>query len=266
MSKTSGRDSRDLALTAAASLASPILMAVPVDGLVKGIVLVPMVMLLPGYAVTAAMFPFPTLGRAERLVYVVSIGVSAAVLSGLIWQLAFGLGRFAWAFLLTTVVLSGCAIARHRRASAPIQDKAFSPSRGTDRGLARMPKLDVPTAIGVLVALGLAIAAIAVASDGLREERAESHFSALWAAAVGAAPKAVEIGVWNHQGAVHEYRLDVRSAGRTLRRWQGRLGSHAQKQLVLSPATFPSGARLVVSLYRDGSLYRRTELQTGSGT
>jgi hypothetical protein len=253
-----GAPSRDLLLVAIASLASIGLMALPVDGLVKGLLLVPAVLVLPGYAISRAMFPFGRLPGEERLVYTFVLSVAAAALGGLAWQLAFDLSRFSWASLLTAITLVSCGVAQARRARG---GERPDPTRAEPR----MPRPDVPTAIAVLAAVAIAVVAVAVAADGLREERAKAHFSSLWIVSHGAAD-GVEIGIWNHQGAPHRYRLRVTANGRTIEDWRGPLGSHQSKQLALAPPAFQPGARVVVSLYRDGVLYRRTELDTGGGT
>lgn len=264
MRRPAGRDSWDLVLTAAAAVALLVLLALPTDGLVESLVLVATVLVLPGYALAAAMFPPNTLPRAERVLYVAALSVAAVALGGLLWQLAFPLGRVAWACVLSAITLAACGIAQLRRgAAAPIQDGSHSPppSRADRR---RLSRADLPTAIAVAVAVAATITAVAIASEGLREQRAESHFSALWIAPRARAPKGIEVAIDNHQGAVREYRLTVSADGREIESWRGKLGARKRKALVLAPGTFRSGARLVADLYRDGALYRRTELQTGA--
>jgi uncharacterized membrane protein len=259
--RTGGRErSDDLALTAVVTLASLVLIALPFEGLLKALLLLPAVLLLPGYALSAALFPPRAISRGERAVYVLVFSVSAAALGGLLWQFAFGLGRGAWAFVLATITLAACAVAQRRRTRMPIKQRERSrprPSRGQGA------RLDMPTASAALIAAGAAIAALAIAIDGLQEQRAESHFSALWVAPQTPASEVVEVGISNHQGAVHDYRLEIEAAGREIRSWRGRLGSNGAQRVRIPPGAVPAGARLVVSLYRDGVLYRRTELQTG---
>jgi uncharacterized membrane protein len=264
MNLAGGGRSRDLVVTAAASLASLILIAMPFEGLLKGIVLLPMVLVLPGYALAAALSPPGTLSRSERAVYAVALSVGAAALGGLVWQFAFELGRETWALLLASITLAGCAIAQRRRTrQTPILNQNRPrPSRASP-GRSRLSQLELPTALTALVGVAAAIAAIVIAVDGLQEQRAESHFSALWVVPPKPNSGAVEVGILNHQGAAHEYRLEVEARGREIEDWQGRIGSHGRKRVLLGPGTTPPSALLVISLYRDGVLYRRTELQTG---
>jgi uncharacterized membrane protein len=255
--------SRDLALVAAGTLVSLILIALPFEGFVKAMALLPMVLFLPGYALAAALFPDRrSPGRAERAIYVFALSVAAASLGGLVWQFAFELTRASWAFLLGAITLAGCEVARRRRRAPGAIRSRSHPSRWR-RG-ERALRLDAPTAITVLIGVGAAVAAVVIATDGLQEQRAEARFSALWAVPLDSTSGAVEVGVLNHQGTVHDYRLEVEAAGREIQQWRGRLGSRERKRVVLPAGTLPPGT-LVFSLYRDGSLYRRTELHTGTG-
>jgi hypothetical protein len=251
-----GGSRRYLAKAVAVSIALLILMVLPIGGL-SSIALVPLVLLLPGYAISVAMFGPGAITRGERLVYTLSLSVAVAALGGLVWQLLFGLDTFAWTFLVVATVLVAAAIARRRPTSRSSQAAKRPP---------RLPRVGAPTALAMLAALVLAIVAINTATDGLREQRAESHFSSLWIVPQGPGGDSVEIGVWNHQGAVYTYRLIVERAGTALWGWEGRLGSQKRRQVTLSPAQIPGSGLLQVSLYKSGVLYRRTELQTGVGT
>jgi hypothetical protein len=265
MRRARGGQPRDLLLVAAASLSSLALMALPFGGLVKALLLLPAVLLLPGYALTRAMFPIGRLPGDERLVYTFTLSVAAAALGGLVWQLAFDLNRLTWALVLTAITLASCAIAqRRRKMGGAIQSQERLGPLGS-RAESTLPRLDAPTAVAVLAGIAIVITAVAIAADGLRDERAEFHYSALWVVPASASSDDVEIGVWNHQGAVHKYRLTVETGGRTIEEWRGRLGARQNKQLTLAPPAFPAGARLLVSLYRDGALYRRAELAAGGG-
>jgi hypothetical protein len=248
---------RDLAAAALAALVSLGLMALSFDGLAKALLLVPLVVFIPGFALAAAMFPAPPLGRGERLAYAFCLSVAAAALGGLAWQLAFGLDRFAWAGILVAVTLVSCAVALRRRAGVAPDRLPSQP---------RLMPAAAPTAIAVLIAIAIAVFAVWKAVEGVEDQRAESNFTALWIAPNKyAGASGVQIRISNHQSAVHRYRLLVTGAGRTLQEWDGRLGARAQFQVELGAALIPTGARLVASLYRDGTLYRRVKLQTEVG-
>ncbi|HET7484061.1 MAG TPA: hypothetical protein VFJ64_01645 [Solirubrobacterales bacterium] len=256
MSKASGVRSRDLTRVKAASLLSLVLMVLPFGGLPKAIALVPLVLVLPGYAISAAMFMPGSITRGERLAYTLSLSVGAAAIGGLAWQLLFGLSRASWAFVLVAIVLVAAGVARRRRGAMP---------PGSAERRSPLPRLGLPTALAVLAAVILTVVAVDVAIEGMHDQRAESHFSSLWVLPHGSAGESVEIGVQNHQGAVYTYRLNVTRAGIPVWLWKGRLGAHKLKQVVLNLSDLPGAAPLVVTLYKSGVPYRRAELQLGSG-
>lgn len=256
MSEASGARSRDLTRVKAASLASLFLMVLPFGGLPKALALVPLVLVLPGYAISAAMFMPGSITRGERLAYTLSLSVGAAAIGGLAWQLLFGLSRASWAFVLVAIALVAARIARRRRAAM---------SSDSAKRRSRLPRLGLPTALAILAAVVLTVVAVNVAIEGMRDQRAESHFSSFWALPHGPSGKSVEIGVQNHQGAVYVYRINVTRAGIPVWLWKGRLGAHKLKQVVLNFRGIPSAAPLVVTLYKSGVPYRRVELQPGSG-
>jgi hypothetical protein len=240
----------DLVLVGAATLVSLALIALPGDGLLKALALVPMVLFLPGYAITAAMFPPGRLPRGERFAYSITASVGAAALGGLFWQIPFELSQGSWALILATITLAASGVALRRRPSAQLPR-------------ATLPHLDMPTTLFALVAVALSVLAVGVAIDGVHDQRAEHHFSGLWVVPRDGGRRGFEVGVLNHQGATQSYRLAVTGAGRTIRDWEGRLGSRELKQLILPAAIVPNDARLVVSLTKEGTPYRSTELQTG---
>lgn len=256
MSKEGEARPRDLTRVKAASLASLVLIVLPFGGLPKELALVPLALILPGYAISAAMFMPGSITRGERLVYTLGLSVGAAAIGGLVWQLFFGLSRASWALVLVAIVLVAARIARSRRAAAS-SDPAGRRSR--------LPRLGLPNALAILAAAILTVVAVDVAIEGLRDQRAESHFSSLWALPHGPAEESVEIGIQNHQGAVYTYRLSVNRAGIPVWLWEGRLGAHKLKQVVLGLDEIPGSGPLDVTLYKSGIPYRRTEVEPGSG-
>lgn len=262
MSRWRSRVPGDLALASAAAIASLVLAALPVGGPAREIALVPLVLILPGYALTATMFGPGTIPRAERLVYTVSLSVGAAALGGLFWQLWLGLDRLAWVSLLTAVTLLACATAQRRR---------LAPPRREPKRLPRPPRPGWPTALAIVAAVALAVVAVNTASEGLESQRGMSHFSSLWIVPAADQDGSLEVGVSNHLGAAHDYRILVDREGIVLRDRRLRLGPHQQLQMTLAAPELigpevPSKKLVVVTLYKDGVPYRRTEFETGVGT
>jgi hypothetical protein len=262
MSRWRSRVPGDLALASAAAIASLVLALLPAGGLAWEVALVPLVLVLPGYALAAAMFGPGTIARAERLVYTVSLSVGAAALSGLFWQLWLGLDRLAWASLLTAVTLLACAVAQRRR---------LAPPRREPKRLPQLPRPNWPTALAIVAAVAIAVVAVDTAAEGLEDQRGMSHFSSLWIVPDADQGGSLEVGVWNHLGAAHDYRILVDRGGIVLRDRRLRLGPHQQLQMTLAApeligSEIPSKELVVVTLYKDGVPYRRTEFDAGVGT
>ena len=250
----SRRGSLDLAVVCAASLLCAVLVALPLGGLVSGLLLVPLVLVLPGYALAAALFPPGTIPREERLVYIFALSVGATALGGLLWQLAFKLEQATWVLILVLVTLAAAAVALRRRAVArtPLQTPH----------LPSLPRPGAATALALLAAVTLTVLAVRSATAGLQDQRGEAHFSGLWAVPTGAG--GIETGVSNHQGAVHRFGLFVEREGVVLRGWKRRLGATQSEAFSLDPSQLTGRGPVTVSLFRDGELYRRVEIQTGA--
>lgn len=215
--------------------------------------LVPLILLLPGYAIAALAFPPGTVSPAERGVYAVALGVAVAAVGGLVLQLAIGLDRASWAALLLVVTAvcaaQGVRLGRYSRPRPP-----------------RLP-WPLPFVVAAFAAAALVtVLAIVSARDGVLEARAESRFTDFWMAPArpaGAGPaKTFAVGVRSHQGRASRYVVRVSADGRLL----------ARREVMLSPGEqrvwgfmVPTGAsRIVASLRRDGGANRNLDLPLGS--
>ncbi|HEU5063725.1 MAG TPA: DUF1616 domain-containing protein [Solirubrobacterales bacterium] len=216
------------------------------------ILLGPLALLLPGYAIAAALFPPGSLPRGDRFIYTFVFCISAAVLGMLVLQLVLDVRRAAWICLLLGVTLAGAAIAWRRRRKVPIQ-------------AATGGRLWVPAgpfwALGFLVATVLAAISLTVASDGVREQQARQVFASLWAVPTGSpdSDAPVEVGILNHGGPT-SYTLEVRIEDELVESFPVRLGNRQQWQRTLLPPVTSSSPALNVALVRDGERYRTVEL------
>jgi hypothetical protein len=210
-----------------------------------------LVLVLPGYAIAAACFGPRDLPPAERSVYVVAFSIATAALGGLALQVVLALGRVHWVIFLAAVTAGATIVARARG----------TPINSTPR---RTPSMNPFAVAGLIVAACLAVASIAIATDGAREQRAESHFTSLWALPEGGldalATAPLAIGVHNHEGAATRYLLVVTRDDRTELRRRRTLESNEAWRLVLPPPPDAGGA-IRVSLYRGGDLYRQVVLE-----
>lgn len=221
--------------------------------------LLPFVLVVPGFAIAAALFPPGTLDRSDRVVYSFVFSISAAALGGLALQVAIGLSAGAWMGLLLAIAL-GAGIVAVRRGGLPF---APWPSLRIEPGGAL-------SALALLAALALAGGSIAIAARGVRDQQAAQAFASLWAtpvkvtrsSTVRTAP--LSVGVWNH-GGPSSYRLSVSSHGREIESLPVRVGPDQRWQRTLPPPVTAQTGSLSITLYRGSSLYRKLKLNIGEG-
>ena len=113
------RGHRDLRLVVAVTLVCAVGALITPLGPVRVVFAAPLALILPGYALTAAVFGSH---RPDRLQWLpLTLGVSLACLalgSVLLNYAPGGIGGLAWTILLVLVVLGSCAVAARRRARA----------------------------------------------------------------------------------------------------------------------------------------------------
>ena len=104
----------DLQVTAGAAVVCALVLLVPVAP-VRVTAGLPLVLVLPGYALTAALLPRRSLGRPELALCALGLSLAVAALGGLLLNVAGHLSRPVWDILLTAVTIACCAIAGRRR-------------------------------------------------------------------------------------------------------------------------------------------------------
>ena len=116
------RPSSDLlAVMMGAGLSAILVFALPADSIVRLMGALPLVLFLPGYAITAAHFPPRSLGIPERLLFSLGLSVSVTALAGLALNLTpWGLQTSTWAITLAAIVVLAGAIAWRRRRDVAI--------------------------------------------------------------------------------------------------------------------------------------------------
>jgi uncharacterized membrane protein len=242
------RSSLDLAATMALAILGLFAALIPVDTWLRVVLVSPMVLLLPGYAVTAIVFLPRTLPVSERLVYTIALSLAATALIGVAVQLVLGLDRTVWAIALPLVILAATWMALARRRRNGVE---WTPPRAP---LAVYLK---PAAL-IAMALAIAIGSIAMASHGAREERDDIHFTQLWALPAG--PGKVSVGVSNEEGAPASYELEILSGGDTLASSAIDLADGDSKRVLLSVPPISAERPLKALLLKDGRVYRRVQL------
>lgn len=153
----------------------------------------PLVFVLPGYALVAALFPQKSLGGVETLTLSLGLSFAVTIAGGLVLNAtAWGLTPIAWTIFLGGVTLGSVAVAWRRRAAATLA-RAFRFSlRAESVGAC------VLSALIVIGALMLASASA---------QNASAPFTQVWVQPTTRA--ALEIGVGNFETRAMTYRLRV---------------------------------------------------------
>jgi uncharacterized membrane protein len=254
---SAARWSRDLQATVVVALMGLILAFLGGDGWLKAVLLLPMVLVLPGYALTAAFFPPGSIPAAERAVYTVMLSIAVTGVGGMLVEVFVGLEPRSWAALLFLATLSASWLAQRRR-----RHGASEPA-STQIEVGRLNPLSL---LLLAAAVGLAAVSLSTAIGDAREGRDDAHFVGLWALphkspGTGGAG-AVSIGVLNHEGRPVSFRLRVTREGNTLVNRPLRLGRGREWSMLLRVSPAPAPSPLLVTLLRGGAVYRQAFLRS----
>ena len=248
--------SPDLAIACGLAVAGLLVSIADPGDWLQGAVLAPLVLVAPGYAITAALFPPATIRSLDRVVYSFVFSLSAASLGGLALQLVLDLDRVAWLALLVLITLAASAVARSRRAAPSSQQI----------GIARAIRLPSSPlwAITFLAALTITAGAIAVATGGVHEQQSRQRFASLWALPEQTDTGAtwIEAGVWNHGGPAR-FGLEISGGGEAIYSRALRLGPNERWRAKLRPEVLPGTEVLTVTLKHGSRPYRSLELNIG---
>jgi len=217
-----------------------------------------LVFVLPGYALSAALFPPRAIGRDLRLVLTVVLSLAALALGGLVLHLVTALGRDTFIGLLAVVTLLAAAVALKGRQAMRV---------GGSRRRSRPPPIGV--ALALAATIGLAGVAIAIASAGAHRQIDKSHFSALWLLPQGGGQvppnePPVLVGIGNQEGKTVDYRLTVHQGGREIGTWKVRLDDGQEWEITLPAEALSDTGTLIASLHRFRQTYRRVSIKLGT--
>lgn len=252
------------AVIAITIVAAVLALLVPADIVLIRILTLPLVLVLPGYALTSALFPNRSLGVPERLVFSLGLSLAVVILGGLAlnWT-PFGLRASSWAVLLSGITLGASAVALVRQ-----QEQSMSAP-----GWLRVGNVGFTLRRGLLLGLAAAIVCGAVAVSIIGAER-QPHpgFTQLWILPAGGAnaEDVVHLGVSNMESTAMEYRLDVNVDSKVVKEWPSiDLEPHEKWEatLVLLPTGSAGTARVEADLYRADApttIYRHVVLWLGT--
>ncbi len=244
---------RDLALVAALALAGLLAAVLQAPLAVRAVLLVPLVLVLPGYAIAANLFARGTIGSIERAVYSVTLSIAVVAVGGLLIQLVLGLSRDVWAVFLAAVTIYA---ALRLRGEAPGEPTAWP----------RAIPWPLPVAIVAFILAGvIAGLAIASAGDGLREAQAKIRFTDFWLLPEGASTLPVggerlEVGLRSHEGRPVRFGLQLSSDGLVISRQSLKLRSGEEWKRAFVVARAPAGVPVLATLTREGEPYRRLDV------
>lgn len=171
----------------------------------------PLVLFLPGYAITIACFPTRSLGVPEQILLSLGISFSVAALSGLVlYWLHLGLWSGTWAIVLSLIVVCATAVAWKRR-------------KRSHSATASLPKIHLNVSFRDSLLLGLAVLVTAVAVGLARmptPPSGVSGYTLLWMIPAGDGnTNDYRLGVNSLEFSATTYRLQVTVDGQTAYDW-----------------------------------------------
>jgi uncharacterized membrane protein len=237
---------RDLTFVVGLACAGLLAALLPTPVWLRAVLLLPLVLALPGYALAANFFAPATIGASERLVYTVALSIATTAIGGLLTQIAFGLGRDLWAVLLVLVTV--CASVRMMRG----QPRITSPRL-------RAPWAMLPAALVFLLAGLVAALAILSADHGLHDAQAKIRFTSFWLlpGKATAASEGLSVGLRSHEGTPTNYTLRLSQEGRPFLTRTVSLHTGEVWERSLSLSATAADAPVIATLSREGIPYRR---------
>jgi uncharacterized membrane protein len=242
---------RDLALAAALAFFALIAALLSAPVWLRAPLLVPLVLLLPGYAVAANFFAPRTVGITERGIYAVVLSIAITAVGGLVIQVVLGLGRDVWA-----IFLAGVTLYASLRILLDKQSRTFSvPSSISWK---------IPVAAVAFVLAGtIATFAVISAGNGLRDAQAKIRFTDFWlipGGGSGTETDDLSVGLRSHEGEPRRYSLELRRDGEVLAQEDVRLRAGEKWEKSFAVSAGPDDLPVVAVLSREGVPYRRLDV------
>ncbi|MGI8968223.1 MAG: DUF1616 domain-containing protein [Chloroflexota bacterium] len=257
-------NSRDLyAVIALAILAAAVTLLGVHVLLVRALLTIPLVLILPGYAIMALAYPDPQqsmprpfdvnpFGAAERLI--LSIGGSIAVTTGggfLLNATPWGLETKPWALLLagTTVCAGLGALGRRHYQLRTVVAQART-------------RLTLRQGMQFGVALLVVVAAVGTAVLGAQRQ-ASTGFTQFWLLPAGASTGTVQVGIMSNESSAHQYNVTLRIQDHAVKQWRAISLSPGKtwKTVVVLPARTSGPVQaLLYRTERPSAVYQSTKL------
>ncbi|MGE5602492.1 MAG: DUF1616 domain-containing protein [Nitrososphaerales archaeon] len=225
----------------------------------------PLVLFLPGYALSAALLPDGRTGLAERVALSVGLSIAIAALGGLLLNLLpSGLTPGAWRLLLLGVTLTATAYALWRRRHERIAGPGPVVTQVSFREAALL------SAAALLIGLALGVGALGV--DPVNHgTTAQAPFTQLWAIPRQSGQQyVIQVGLSNLENQRVSYRVTLESGSRVLAEWPAvTLASGDSWQAQAALPLLLEQREITANAYRPGDTtpYRHVRLAAqGAGT
>jgi hypothetical protein len=260
------RKSWDLALAGALALAAMALTLLGVSGAARLFLGLPLVLVLPGYTLTAAIFPRRAFDGAERLLLSLGVSIALTILGGFLLNLSpWGLQADSWSVLLAYLTVGGSLAAFARRRFVPEEKEDAT----VQTGEAGDPAPSCPTirlSLGQALLFGMAAALIVsavVVARGAAAQRPAADVIQLWI--LPGEQGTVRVGVNSVGPAEGRFRLQILRDGHIIREWPALEITAGQKwaETLTVQGAQQGGAPFEVRLYRleaPSVVYRRVML------
>jgi hypothetical protein len=94
--------------------------------ILQAVVAIPLLLIVPGYALTFAIIPGPELSKLERFLYAIGLNLAVIILGGLaLYFTPWGLQKTSWALMLGVITVLVSVIGIWRRRQAPISEASL---------------------------------------------------------------------------------------------------------------------------------------------
>lgn len=211
----------------------------------------PLLLFLPGYALTAAAFGKRQLERPQQLLLSLALSLAVLALGALILNYLGGIHPLSWALLELLVVFVACRVAVARRGKEKLPQR---------------PPLPRPGKLGALLLAGAAaatVAALVISASAVPNEDALG-FTQLWVLPkAGTGGSEAVVGVRSEEQRATDFDLRIRLGEDTTVKGSFRLAPGEERQVRVRPPAGSSGEVPVTATLlrhnRPYSVYRRVK-------
>ncbi|HRQ37983.1 MAG TPA: DUF1616 domain-containing protein [Chloroflexota bacterium] len=177
-------------------------------GAVRVLFAVALVAILPGYALTTAIFVKYPLGFAEKLAFSCGLSLGLAAIGGLLLHFTpWGLQPASWVMYLGSITIIANVLALGR----------MQQTAQVDLSVIQVP-LRLHQLLLMLLAGGVLMGAYLTARAGA-ENRPAPPFTQLWLLWADEAETQLQVGIQNQETAVRQYRLELSNRQGQMQEW-----------------------------------------------